>query len=63
MPTPKAAIRIPAIAGPTTRDALKRLELRATAFGSSRSPTIWKVSVCRPGASNTSATPESAASA
>ncbi len=39
-PTPKAAIRTPAKAGPTTREALKRLAFSATAFGSSSRPTI-----------------------
>ena len=53
----------PATAGPTTREALKRLAFRATAFGSSSRPTIWKVSACRPGASKTSAVPPSAARA
>ena len=52
----------PAIAGPITREPLKRPELSATAFGSSRGPTIWKVSDCRPGASNARAMPPSAAS-
>ena len=52
----------PAIAGPMTREPLKRPELSATAFGSSRGPTIWNVSDCRPGASNASAMPPSAAS-
>jgi hypothetical protein len=36
--------------------------LSATAFGSSRGPTIWNVSDCRPGASKASAIPPSAAS-
>ena len=61
-PTPKAAIRTPAIAGPTTREALKRLAFSATAFDSSSRPTIWKVSACRPGASKTIAVLERIAS-
>src|SRR4029453_13484122 len=40
--TPKAATITPAAAGPTTREALKRLALSAPAFGSSSRPTIWK---------------------
>ena len=62
-PVPTAAIRSPASAGPITREALKRPELSATAFCSSDWPTIWKVSVCRPGASKTSTSPPSAARA
>ena len=61
-PVPTAAITRPAIAGPMTREPLKSPELSATAFGSSRGPTIWNVSDCRPGASNASAMPPSAAS-
>ena len=61
-PTPQAAITTPASAGPTTREALKRLAFSATAFGSSSRPTIWKVSAWRPGASKTIAVLESAAS-
>ena len=61
-PTPKAAISTPAKAGPTTRDALKRLAFSATAFGSSSRPTIWNVSAWRPGASKTSAVLERIAS-
>ena len=61
-PTPHAAMTTPAKAGPTTRDALKRLAFSATAFGSSSRPTIWKVSACRPGASKTIALLESTAS-
>src|SRR3954463_13426673 len=38
-PTPAAAITTPPIAGPTTREALKRLAVSATAFGSSSLPT------------------------
>ena len=34
-PSPIAAITMPPSAGPNTRDALKRLELSAIAFGSS----------------------------
>ena len=40
-PTPAAATTTPPTAGPTTRAALNRLELSATAFGSSSRPTIW----------------------
>ncbi len=61
-PVPNAAMSAPAIAGPTTRDALKRLAFSATAFGSSARPTIWKVSAWRPGASKTSAVLERIAS-
>ena len=61
-PTPKAAISTPAIAGPTTREALNRLALSATALGSSARPTIWNVSAWRPGASKTSAVLERTAS-
>ena len=50
------------MAGPTTRAALNRLELSATAFGSSSRPTISKVSAWRAGASSTSTVPRSAAS-
>ncbi len=60
-PVPTAAMTSPAIAGPITREPLKSPELSATAFGSSRGPTIWKVSDWRPGASKASATPPSAA--
>jgi hypothetical protein len=52
----------PAMAGPTMREPLKSPELSATAFGSSRGPTIWNVSDWRPGASNARAMPPSAAS-
>ena len=62
-PTPTAAMIAPAIAGPTTREALKRLALSATAFGSSSRPTIWNVSECRLGASRTSPTPPASARA
>ncbi len=51
------------MAGPTTREPLKRPAFRATAFGSELLPTIWNVSDCRPGASNASVTPPSAARA
>ena len=61
-PVPTVAITTPAIAGPITREPLKRPELSATAFGSSRGPTIWNVSDWRPGASKASATPPRAAS-
>ncbi len=61
-PTPNAAIRTPARAGPTTREALKRLAFSATAFESSSRPTIWKVSAWRPGASKTIAVLERIAS-
>ncbi len=62
-PVPTAAMSSPAIAGPTTRDALNRPELSATAFCSSVGPTIWNVRVWRPGASTTRTSPPSAASA
>ena len=62
-PTPATAITIPASAGPTTREALSKPELSATAFGSSFGPTISNVSDCRPGASSTSVIPPSRASA
>ena len=39
-PSPIAAITRPPSAGPITREALKRLELSAIAFGSSAGPTI-----------------------
>ena len=61
-PVLKAAISAPAIAGPTTLEALKRLAFSATAFGSSARPTIWKVRACRPGASKTRAVLERTAS-
>ena len=60
-PAPTAAIRTPANAGPKIRAMLKRLELSATAFGSSSRPTIWKVRFWRDGASKTSAVPVKAA--
>ena len=60
-PTPAVAMTTPAIAGPITREALRRPELRATAFGSSLRPTISKVRDWRPGASSTRATPPTAA--
>ena len=60
-PAPTAAISTPARAGPKIRAVLNRLELSATAFGSSSRPTIWNVRFCREGASNTSAVPVSAA--
>ena len=56
-PTPATAMMIPARAGPTMRDALTSPEFSATAFGSSRGPTISNVSDCRPGASSTTAMP------
>ena len=43
------------------REALKRLELSATAFGSSAGPTIRYVSAWRAGASSTCTEPWSAA--
>jgi len=60
-PEPNAAIRMPASAGPKIRAVLKRLELRAIAFGNSSRPTIWNVRFCRDGASKTSAVPVSTA--
>jgi len=39
-PTPAAAMITPPRAGPKMREALKRLELSAIAFGSSLRPTI-----------------------
>ena len=60
-PTPTAAITMPPSAGPAMRAMLKRLELSATAFGSSSRPTIWNVRDWRAGASSTSAVPISAA--
>ena len=41
IPVPATAITTPAIAGPITREPLKRPALSATAFGSERGPTIW----------------------
>ena len=61
-PTPTAATITPPAAGPTTRAALKRLELSAIALGSSSRPTIWNVSACRAGASSTRTMPRSAVS-
>ncbi len=63
IPVPAAAITSPAIAGPITREPLKRPALSATAFGSEWRPTIWNVSDCLPGASNASVMPPSAARA
>ena len=62
IPVPATAMITPAIAGPITREPLKRPAFRATAFGSSRGPTSWNVSDCRPGASKASVMPPSAAS-
>ena len=61
-PVPTSAITTPAIAGPITREPLKSPELSATAFCSSFGPTIWNVSVWRPGASKTRTSPPTAAS-
>ena len=61
-PTPATATTTPPAAGPTTRAALNRLELRATAFGSSSRPTISNVSAWRAGASSTSTVPRRPAS-
>ena len=61
-PTPATAMIIPAIAGPMILDALTRPEFSATAFGSSRGPTISNVSDWRPGPSSTKAMPPSVAS-
>jgi hypothetical protein len=60
IPTPTHATRTPPSAGPTTRAALKSVELSATAFASSSRPTIWNVSACRPGLSRTRTIPRSA---
>ena len=60
-PTPAVAITTPPIAGPITREPLKRLAFRATAFGSSSRPTNWNVRACRLGASKTAAVPPSRA--
>ncbi len=51
------------MAGPITRDAFSNPEFRATAFGSSRGPTISNVSTWRAGASRTRVTPPSVARA
>ncbi len=59
--TPTAPITTPASAGPAIRARLTRLELSATAFGSSSRPTIWKVSDCLAGASSTRTDPMPAA--
>jgi len=48
---------MPAAAGPKIRDALKRLELSAIAFGNSLRPTIRYVSCWRDGTSSTSTSP------
>ena len=56
-PEPTAAITTPASAGPRIRATLKRLELRAIAFGSSSRPTSCIVKFCRAGRSNTTAIP------
>ena len=61
-PAPASATTTPPSAGPTIRAPLNRLELSATAFGSSRGPTIRYVSACRDGASSTSTVPRSPAS-
>ena len=61
IPVPASAMTTPAIAGPITREPLKRPAFSATAFGSERGPTIWYVSDCRPGASKARVTPPSAA--
>ena len=56
-PTPAKPRRIPATDGPRIRDALKRLELSAIAFGSVSRPTIRYVSCWRDGASSTRIAP------
>ncbi len=56
-PGPAAAMTAPPSAGPTMRAPLKRLELRATALGSSLRPTIWNVRAWRAGWSRTSERP------
>ena len=60
-PTPTAAMTSPPMPGPKIRDALNRLELRATAFESSRRPTMRNVSACRAGPSRTMIVPLTAA--
>ena len=62
-PTPAVAMISPPIPGPMIREALNRLELRATALGSSRRPTICTVNAWRDGVSRTITRPLSAASA
>ena len=56
------ATRIPAMAGPTTRDALNIEEFRAMAFIRSLRPTISTMKDWRAGISNAFTTPSSAAS-
>jgi hypothetical protein len=51
-PEPTAAIRRPAVAGPTIRAALNEVEFRATAFDKSASPTSSDTKLWRAGASN-----------
>ena len=56
-PVPTDAMTKPAAAGPIIRAALNDVELSATAFASSRSPTSSTTKVCRTGASNADAQP------
>ena len=62
-PVPKAAIIKPDSAGPTSLPKLKLAELRLTAFGTSTTPTISEVKLCRTGLSIASATPRAKAKA
>ncbi len=48
-PSPTAAMRIPAIAGPTARAALLVTEFKVTALRTSEGPTISRTKACREG--------------
>ena len=56
-PVPKAPIRTPAIAGPTSRAKLKLVEFKPTAFGKSSLPTSSGTKDCLTGASTAPAIP------
>ena len=62
-PLPMAAMSTPATAGPIRRAALNEVELSATAFERSASPTSSETNVWRAGASNAAAQPSPKANA